>query len=68
MRTVTISVTAPDVKDIQPLVADLIREMWIEKLTVKFNRVSNDSIKVSDNAWTLMQLINTDPYISLSTQ
>ena len=68
MQTVTITVRAPDVKDIQPQVAELIREQWLNELTVQFRRVSEDSISVTDRALTWLQLSNSDPYITLTTR
>jgi len=68
MQTVTITVRAPDVKDIQPQVAELIREQWLNELTVQFRRVSEDSISVTDRALTWLRLSNTDPYITLTTR
>ena len=66
MQTVTITVRAPDVKDIQPQVAEIIRELWIGSLTVDYQRVADDAISVSDRALTWLVLSNTDPYITLS--
>lgn len=66
MQTVTITVRAPDVKDIQPQVAEIIRELWLGSLTVDYRRVSEDSIRVTDRALTWLVLSNTDPYITLT--
>lgn len=68
MQTVTITVRAPDVKDIQPQVAEIIRELWLGSLTVDYRRVSEDSIRVTDRALTWLVLSNTDPYITLTTR
>lgn len=66
MRHVTITVRAPDVKDVQPLVADLIKEQWIRSLKIRYLRISDDEIAVSDRNCTWLLLANSDPYITLT--
>lgn len=68
MRSVVITVIAPDVKDCQPVAAAIIRELWLQQLTVKFQRTADDVITVSERSWLMIMLSEHDPYITLSTQ
>lgn len=68
MPTVVITVAAPDVKDCQPVAAAIIREMWLQQLTVKFQRTADNVITVSERSWIALMLAEPDPYITLSTQ